>query len=97
MNPTLGEAWSASSRGGPTEMERNYDLFEVMHLPLFPWHAAPKHHFVRIEPSSGERSPFAGHRQEQLGILPARHKPPRNEARPRFTTAELSIRDGHAP
>jgi len=48
--PDAGEAWSVIIKGRATEIERNYDLFEVMHLPLFPWHAAPKHHFVRIDP-----------------------------------------------
>ncbi len=33
------------------------DVFEALDLPLFPWHAAPKHRFVRIEPEdvSGRR------------------------------------------
>jgi hypothetical protein len=48
--PDVGEAWSVIIKGRATEIERNYDLFEVMHLPLFPGHAAPKHHFVRIDP-----------------------------------------------
>jgi hypothetical protein len=26
------------------------DLFDAVDLPLFPWHAGPKHRFVRIEP-----------------------------------------------
>jgi len=55
--PEAGEAWSVIIKGPATEIERNHDVFEVMHLPLFPWHAAPKHHFVRIEPRvvSGRR------------------------------------------
>jgi hypothetical protein len=33
------------------------DVFNALDLPLFPWHAAPKHRFVRIEPDdvSGRR------------------------------------------
>ena len=26
------------------------DVFDALDLPLFPWHASPKHRFVRIEP-----------------------------------------------
>ena len=34
-----------------------YELLDALQLPLFPWHAAPKHRFVRIEPDdvSGRR------------------------------------------
>jgi hypothetical protein len=33
------------------------DVYEALDLPLFPWNAAPKHRFVRIEPDevSGRR------------------------------------------
>jgi hypothetical protein len=27
-----------------------YQLIDALDLPLFPWHASPKHRFVRIEP-----------------------------------------------
>jgi uncharacterized protein len=39
------------------EIERMHDVFDAMDLPLFPWHASPKHRFVRIEPDdvSGRR------------------------------------------
>ena len=26
------------------------ELFDALDLPLYPWHASPKHRFVRIEP-----------------------------------------------
>ena len=45
-----GEAWSVVMKGPAVEIERMHDLFEATELPLFPWHAAPKHRFVRIEP-----------------------------------------------
>ena len=45
-----GEAWSVVAKGRATEIERMQDVFEALDLPLFPWHAAPKHRFVRIEP-----------------------------------------------
>ena len=41
-DPEAGEAWSVIIKGRATEIERNHELFEVMHLPLFPWHAGPK-------------------------------------------------------
>ncbi len=45
-----GEAWSVVVKGHAVEVERLQDLFDALDLPLFPWHAAPKHRFVRIEP-----------------------------------------------
>jgi hypothetical protein len=52
-----GEAWSVVMRGRAVEIERAQDVFDALDLPLFPWHAAPKHRFVRIEPEdvSGRR------------------------------------------
>ena len=37
-------------KGRAVEMAKMHELFEATDLPLFPWHAAPKHRFVRIEP-----------------------------------------------
>jgi nitroimidazol reductase NimA-like FMN-containing flavoprotein (pyridoxamine 5'-phosphate oxidase superfamily) len=45
-----GEAWSVVIKGRAHEIERMHELFDAMDLPLFPWHAAPKHRFVRITP-----------------------------------------------
>ena len=52
-----GEAWSVVIKGRAIEIERMQDVFDALDLPLFPWHAAPKHRFVRIEPDdlSGRR------------------------------------------
>jgi nitroimidazol reductase NimA-like FMN-containing flavoprotein (pyridoxamine 5'-phosphate oxidase superfamily) len=52
-----GEAWSVVIKGRAVEIERMQDVFDALDLPLFPWHAAPKHRFVRIEPDdvSGRR------------------------------------------
>jgi uncharacterized protein len=52
-----GEAWSVVVKGRAVEIERMRDVFDALDLPLFPWHAAPKHRFVRIEPDdlSGRR------------------------------------------
>ena len=56
-DPDAGEAWSVVIKGRAVEIERMHELFEALDLPLFPWHASPKHRFVRIEPDdvSGRR------------------------------------------
>ena len=45
-----GEAWSVVIKGRAEEIERMYELFDAADLPLYPWHVAPKHRFVRIIP-----------------------------------------------
>jgi uncharacterized protein len=57
-----GEAWSVVLKGRAMEIERMQDVFDALDLPLFPWHASPKHRFVRIEPFdiSGRRFGVAG-------------------------------------
>lgn len=49
-DPEHGDAWSVVIKGHATEIERMQDVFDALDLPLFPWHASPKHRFVRIEP-----------------------------------------------
>ena len=58
-----GEAWSVVIKGYAIEMEKMHDDFDALDLPLFPWHAGPKHRFVRIEPVefSGRRFHVLGH------------------------------------
>jgi hypothetical protein len=50
-------AWSVVVKGKAQEVNRLYDVLDVVGLPLFPWHSAPKPHFIRIEPDniSGRR------------------------------------------
>lgn len=52
-----GIAWSVVIKGRAFEIERLEDLIDAADLPLFPWHASPKHRYVRIEPDeiSGRR------------------------------------------
>jgi nitroimidazol reductase NimA-like FMN-containing flavoprotein (pyridoxamine 5'-phosphate oxidase superfamily) len=52
-----GDAWSVVVKGEAVEIDRMQDVFDALDLPLFPWHAGPKHRFVRIEPAevSGRR------------------------------------------
>jgi len=47
-----GVAWSVVLKGEAQEVNRLYDVLEAIELPLFPWHASPKPHFIRIEPHS---------------------------------------------
>jgi nitroimidazol reductase NimA-like FMN-containing flavoprotein (pyridoxamine 5'-phosphate oxidase superfamily) len=46
----LGEAWSVVVKGHAVEIEQMHEVYDALDLPLFPWQAAPKHRFVRIEP-----------------------------------------------
>lgn len=45
-------AWSVVLKGEAQHVQRLYEMIEVIELPLFPWHATPKPHFLRIEPES---------------------------------------------
>lgn len=51
-DPEAGAAWSVVLKGEAQEVNRLYEVLEVIELPLFPWHSSPKSHFVRIEPQS---------------------------------------------
>ena len=62
--PAAGEAWSVVIKGHAHEIEGMHELFDAQDLPLFPWHAGPKHRFVRIIPEaiSGRRFHVTGGR-----------------------------------
>lgn len=51
-DPETNNAWSVVLKGEAQEVNRLYDVLEVIELPLYPWHSSPKPHFVRIEPHS---------------------------------------------
>ena len=78
LDPTTGEAWSVVAKGEAVEIESLDELFEATELPLYSWHAAPKHRFVRIEPTeiSGRRfhivdgSPRGGARDSAMRAAP---------------------------
>lgn len=55
-------AWSVVLKGYAQEIIDQDDVIDAMYLPLFPWHAGPKGHFVRID--SGV---ITGRRFEVLG------------------------------
>jgi nitroimidazol reductase NimA-like FMN-containing flavoprotein (pyridoxamine 5'-phosphate oxidase superfamily) len=48
--PNAGEAWSVVVKGHAEEIKTVPEVVEAMTFPLFPWHAGPKHRFVRIVP-----------------------------------------------
>jgi len=50
VDDETGEAWSVVVKGRAVELQRLEELFEAANLPLYPWHAAPKHRYVRIDP-----------------------------------------------
>ena len=62
MNPTLATR-SVVIKGYAIEIKKLQDYFDALDLPLFPWHAGPKHRFVRIEPVqiTGRRFRVVGH------------------------------------
>jgi len=51
-DPAEGTAWSVVDKGNAVEVATGLDCFDTLDLPLFPWHASDKPHFVRIEPTS---------------------------------------------
>ena len=55
-------AWSVVLRGQAVEVSEVDEVIDVMHLPLHPWHAGPKGHFLRIVPGivSGRQFPVLG-------------------------------------
>ena len=55
-----GEAWSVVVKGRAEVIARVDELLSTTALPLFPWQAGPKHHFVRVVPGdiTGRRFPI---------------------------------------
>ncbi len=45
-----GEAWSVVVKGKAWEVSQLHEVLDALELPLFPWHATPKGHVIRIEP-----------------------------------------------
>jgi nitroimidazol reductase NimA-like FMN-containing flavoprotein (pyridoxamine 5'-phosphate oxidase superfamily) len=64
-----GEAWSVVAKGQVELVETIQEMVDVVDLPLFPWHAAPKPCYVRIVPSevTGRRFVVAGARRGRTG------------------------------
>ncbi|MDQ1593565.1 MAG: uncharacterized protein QOH40_121 [Arthrobacter pascens] len=52
VNPETGVAWSVVIRGKAELLTRTEDVVNTFSLPLFPWEAGKKDHFVRVVPGS---------------------------------------------
>jgi nitroimidazol reductase NimA-like FMN-containing flavoprotein (pyridoxamine 5'-phosphate oxidase superfamily) len=59
VDAATGDAWSVIVKGHAEELERADDVVDALALPLYPWHAAPKHHFVRLDPTEITGRSFA--------------------------------------
>jgi len=68
-------AWSVVVKGTAREVQSMYDVLDAFELPLFPWHSAPKPHFIRIEPDSisGRRFEVTGSTRSALQTGLAHH------------------------
>jgi hypothetical protein len=68
-------AWSVVLKGTAKEVIRLYDVLDVSELPLFPWHSAPKPHFIRIQPDSitGRVFEVTGNARSAKLVGPIRH------------------------
>lgn len=75
-NDVTGVAWSVVVKGRAIEIDNMYELFDALDLPLYPWHTAPKHRFVRIRPSE-----ITG-RQFHLAYSPTGNEHPTDDAAP---------------
>ncbi|MEP7054645.1 MAG: pyridoxamine 5'-phosphate oxidase family protein [Actinomycetota bacterium] len=74
FDPAAGEAWSVVIKGRAKEIRGNFsELFDALSLPLFPWHAGPKQHFVRVSADQVSGRRFRVVDPEFWGI-PAIHK-----------------------
>jgi hypothetical protein len=49
-SPDTGEAWSVVAKGSAQEIRQLHDVLDSLDLPLAPWHAGAKGHFIRITP-----------------------------------------------
>ena len=73
-----GDAFSVVVKGFAVEIGDRYELFDALELPLFPWHIAPKQHFVRILPElvTGRQFAVGDRRARHAADRPLRHAPP---------------------
>ena len=57
---------------GAAEVKDMYDVLEVIELPIFPWHAAPKPRYMRIDADTitGRRFHVVGGTTTSEGSVP---------------------------
>jgi uncharacterized protein len=74
-DPDTGEAWSVVLKGRAEEIDGLHDALDAMTLPLAPWHAGSKNHFVRVVPGeiSGRHFPKLDPAAWRTGLTEARH------------------------
>ena len=68
-------AWSVVVKGTAQAVTRMYEVLDIAELPLYPWHSAPKPHFIRIEPDSitGRLFEVTGNARSTVPVRPIRH------------------------
>ena len=73
-----GSTWSVVIKGRAVEIDRMYELFDALELPLYPWQMGTKHCFVRIVPDAvtGRRFLIADRAAHHTGEGPIRHSAP---------------------
>ena len=54
----LGSAWSVVLKGTAQQLAGTQEFLDSEDLPVFPWQAGEKHHFVRIEPAQTDGRRF---------------------------------------
>lgn len=61
-DPEVAVAWSVVIKGEAQRVQGLYEMLDVIDLPLFPWHSAPKPIYVRVTPDgiTGRRFEVAG-------------------------------------
>jgi uncharacterized protein len=72
-----GTAWSVVVKGWAVEIVERCGVFDAADLPLYPWHAAPKHRFVRIVPDvvTGRRFRIVDRAVDHAGETTSRRAP----------------------
>ena len=71
------EAWSVVVKGHAREISKPADVADAFTLPLYPWHADPKGHLVRVVPQdvSGRRFEIAARSRWATPLSGARRSP----------------------
>lgn len=62
--PARGRAWSVVAKGAAHHVDSFDEMYRVEQVPVFPWNAAPKERYVRLQVSqvTGRRFTVAGTR-----------------------------------
>ena len=66
-DPDAGEAWSVVIKGYAVEIEKMYEMFDALDLPLFPWHAGPEAPLRSYRAAGDHRPPVPRRRPRAWG------------------------------